>query len=67
MESLGVISNVEQSNSWCVGMVAVPKQSGSIRICVELKPLNLSMQRQTYPLPTVEEILSKLSGANYIS
>ena len=67
MESLGVISNVEQSNSWCVGMVAVPKQSGSIRICVELKPLNLSMQRQTYPLPTVEEILSKLSRANYIS
>ena len=63
MESLGDISKVEQSTSWCTGIVAIPKQSGSIRICVDLKPLNLSVQRQTYPLPTVEEILSKLSEA----
>ena len=39
MESLGVISKVEVPTSWCAGMVAVPKKSGAIRICVDLKPL----------------------------
>ena len=48
-------------------MVAVPKSSGSIRICVDLKPLNKNVQRQVFPLPTVDEVLSKLSGAKLFS
>ena len=36
MEFLGVISKVEAPTLWCVGMVAVPKKSGAIRICVDL-------------------------------
>ena len=39
MEKLGVISKVEEPTPWCAGMVVVPKKSGSIRICVDLKPL----------------------------
>ena len=63
MESMGVISRVEDSTEWCAGMVAVEKKSGGIRICVDLKPLNESVRRQPHPLPTVEGILSQLSGA----
>ena len=66
METLGVISKVEDS-TWCAGMVAVPKKSGGIRICVDLKPLNESVKRQPHPLPTVESILSQLSGAKIFS
>ena len=67
METLGVISKVEDSTEWCAGMVAVPKKSGGIRICVDLKPLNESVKRQPHPLPTVESILSQLSGAKIFS
>ena len=66
MESMGVISRVEDSTEWCAGMVAV-KKSGGIRICVDLKPLNESVRRQPHPLPTVEGILSQLSGAKVFS
>ena len=62
MESLGVISKVEQATPWCAGVVAVPKETGSVRICVDLKPLNQNVRRQPYPLPTVD-VLSQLSGA----
>jgi len=30
MESIGVISKVDEPTKWCAGMVAVPKKSGAI-------------------------------------
>ena len=63
MESLGVISKVEAPTLWCAGMVAVPKKSGAIRICVDLKPLNESVLREVHPLPKVDDTLAQLAGA----
>ena len=40
MESLGVIFKVDVPTPWCAGMVVIPKQNGTVRICVNLKPLN---------------------------
>ena len=40
MESLGVISKVDVPTPWCAGMVVVPKKDGTVRIFVDLKPLN---------------------------
>ena len=54
MEKLGVISRVEEPTKWCAGMVVVPKPSGSIHICVDLKPLNESVMREVHPLPKVD-------------
>ena len=44
MESMQVISKVEQPTPWCAGMVVVPKKTGTIYICVDLKPLNGNVQ-----------------------
>ncbi len=67
MESLGVISRVEEPTSWCAGMVVVPKRSGDVRICVDFRRLNESVQRETYPLPKVDVTLAQLSGATFFS
>ena len=40
MEGLGVISRVNEPIPWCAAMVVVPKPSGAVRICVDMKPLN---------------------------
>ena len=58
MESIGVISKVDEPTPWCAGMVVVPKKNGSIRICVDLKPLNESVLREVHPLPKVDETLT---------
>lgn len=67
METLGVISKVDQPTTWCAGMVVVPKKEGNIRICVDLKPLNQSICREVFPLPMVDEILGQLAGAKVFS
>ncbi len=38
MESAGVISKVSKPTEWCAGIVVVvPKKSGEVRICVDLR------------------------------
>ena len=67
MKKLGVISKVDKPTCWCAGMVVVPKKSGEVRICVDLKPLNESVLRETHPLPGVDETLAQLTGATVMS
>ena len=67
MESMRVISKIEEPTPWCAGMVVVPKKTGTIRICVDLKPLNENVQREVHPLPTVDDTLAQLTGATIFS
>ena len=64
MEAAGVISKVDESTPWCAGMVVVPKKSGAVRICVDLKSLNESVLREVHPIPKVDETLAQLTGAS---
>ena len=67
METLGVISEVDKPSQWCAGMVVVPKKNNTVRICVDLKPLNESVLREIHPLPRVDETLAQLAGATVFS
>ena len=67
MEELGVISPVQEPTPWCAGMVTVPKPSGSVCICVDLKPLNESVMREIHPMPKVDITLAQLKGARVFS
>lgn len=67
MEAMGVILKVTEPSPWCAEMVVVPKKSGDVRICVDLKPLNESVLRETYPIPKVDETLAQLTGATTFS
>ena len=67
MEKAGVISKVTEPTEWCAGMVVVPKKTGQVRICVDLKPINQSVLREVHPLPKVDETLAQLAGAKVFS
>ncbi len=67
METAGVISKVDQPTAWCAGMVPVPKKSGAIRICVDLKPLKVNVVREVFPMPAVDETLAQVSGGRLFS
>ena len=62
-----VISKVTGPSEWCAGMVVVPKRSGDVRICVDLKPLNESVLREPHPILKVDDTLALLSRAVYFS
>ena len=43
IQYLGVISPVEEPAQWCSGMIGVRKSSGAVRICVDFRQLNESI------------------------
>ena len=67
MKKLGVISKVDTPTPWYAGMVVVPKSSGEVWVCVDLKYLFQSVLREVHPLPKVETTLAQLSGAKVFS
>ena len=67
MESLGVISKIDVPTPWCVGMVVVPKKYGTVKICVDLKPLNTAVLCEPHPMPKVDDTLAQLSEAKVFS
>lgn len=67
MEAMGVIEKVSQPTPCCAGMVVVPKKSGSVRICVDLKHLNESVLREDHPIPKVDDTLAQMTGAKIFS
>ena len=62
-----VIREVKKPTPWCAPMVPVIKKSGSVRLCVDLKKLNVNVRRERFILPTLEDLTSKLSGATMFS
>ena len=42
----------------------MPKKNGKLRFCLELKDLNADVQREHYPIPTIEDIATRLHGGN---
>ncbi|RVE40198.1 hypothetical protein evm_015152, partial [Chilo suppressalis] len=67
MESLGVIRKVTHPTSWVNAIVVAAKKDGSIRVCLDPRPLNRVVRRAHYPLPTLTDIATKLEGAQYFS
>ncbi|KAF9758233.1 Retrovirus-related Pol polyprotein from transposon, partial [Nosema granulosis] len=62
---LGII---RPSNSpWCGRIVPVSKKDGSVRMCIDFRALNKVTIRDKYPLPRIDEILDRLSGAKIFS
>lgn len=67
MEKEGIVVKVTQPTEWCAAMVPVLKPNGNVRICVDLKRLNQAVEREKYVLPTMEEIMPRLSGAKFFT
>ena len=43
------------------------KKNTDIRLCVDFRNLNKSSERDNYPVPPMEQILQKVSGAEILS
>ena len=62
MEKKGIIQKVTEPTEWISSMVVVAKP-GKIRICLDPRDLNKAIQRPKYQMPTLEEVLPRLSKA----
>ena len=67
LQDLDIIEDVEGPTPWVSPLVAVPKSSGDVRVCVDMRRANEAVIRERHPIPTLEETLAALNGAAVFS
>ena len=66
MLELGVIAEQHEPTEW-VSSITIVRKNNKLRICLDPTKLNNAICRGAYPVKTVEEVLTKLSGAQYFT
>jgi hypothetical protein len=66
MVDVGIIVPIRYS-SWMSNLVVVRKKSGDIRLCVDFRNLNQLSLKDNYPLPNMEHLLQRVTGAGMMS
>ena len=54
---LDIIEKVSGPSSWVSPVVVVPKPSGDIHLCVDMRQANMAVKRERFPIPTIDEVL----------
>ena len=67
MEELGVIRKADEPTEWVSSLVVVQKPNSKVRVCLDPRDLNKAVQREHYPMKTVEEVAAELSDAKVFS
>lgn len=62
-----VLSPVDEPTDWVNQMAIATKKDGSLRICIDPRPLNLALKREHYQLPVLDDILLDLTKAKVFS
>ena len=58
-----IIPPVTTPTPWVSSLMVVPKKDGKIWLCLDQEDLNQAIQREHYPLPTIEDVATHLHGA----
>ena len=62
LQARGIIADVDKPTDWVSNLVIVEKKNGSLRLCLDPKPLNTAIRRERYTIPTPSDVQSQLSG-----
>ncbi|VDI08356.1 Hypothetical predicted protein [Mytilus galloprovincialis] len=54
-------------SDWCSCPVLVRKKDGSLRYCIDFRPLNKVTTKDVFPLPKIESCMDTLRGSAYMS
>ena len=63
----GVLAPVDEPTYWVDQMAIATKKDGSLRICIDPRHLHLSLKREHYQLPVLDDILPDLAKAKVFS
>ncbi len=62
-----IITRITTPTDWCDPIVIASKRNENIRVCVDLRQLSKAVARVQFSIPTMEEVLGKIAGAQIFS
>ena len=67
LEELDIIEKVDSPSAWVSPLVVVPKVNKDARLCVDMRRANEAVERERYPIPTIEEVMQDLNKGKVFS
>jgi len=67
LEAEDIVEKVEGPTPWINPIVVVPKKSGAVRICVDMREANKAIMREKHLMPTIDDLRNDLNGARIFS
>ena len=67
LENLGVLAKVDEPTAWVSSVVIATKKSGALRICIDPRPLNQVLKRETHQLSILDDLMPELARAKIFS
>lgn len=55
------------TSPYCARVVPVSKKNGTMRLCVDLRPLNARVAKQKYPFPLIEDCIARIGDKSVFS
>ena len=65
LEKCKIIKKVTEPTEWVNPLICVKKTNGRVRLCIDPGQLNKAIQREHYPMSTIEDISTRLQGSKY--
>ena len=62
LKELDIIEDASGPTPWISPLVIVHKDKGSVRLCVDSRSINTAIERERYPMNTIEELIVELNG-----
>ena len=62
-----IIEKVSGTSSWVSPVTVVPKPPGDIRLQVDMRQANMAVERERFPIPTIDEVLQDLNQSKFFS
>ena len=63
LEAMDIIEKVNSSSQWVCPVVVVPKPNGEVRLCVDMRQANFAVERERYPIPTIDEVSQDINNS----
>ena len=63
----GIIAPVTKPTPWVSALLVTTRRDNSLRVCIDPLYLNRALQRSTYYMPTIDDVLPKLCNAKVFS
>ena len=63
LEDLDIIEKVDGPTPWINPIVVVPKKSGEVRICIDMRETNQAVKREKHLMPTIDDLIADLNSA----
>ena len=62
-----MFERVTAATDWISSVVVETKKDGSLRVCIDPRPLNKALKRCHYSMPVVDDILPDIARAKVFS